>query len=169
MKLITQILHKYREPLGDDYQAYHHHAQRVYQYAITLLLQRESKKLAICAAFHDLDIWTNGSMDYLPGSSTLALSYQQKSDIDLVPEEVSFIIKNHHKLRKIKGNIEAEAFRKADLIDLTAGRIRFNIPLSLIQESEKQFPRSGFTNVILGKTMKHAIKNPLNPFPMVRW
>ncbi len=108
-------------------------------------------------------------MDYLPGSSTLALSYQQKSDIDLVPEEVSFIIKNHHKLRKIKGNIEAEAFRKADLIDLTAGRIRFNIPLSLIQESEKQFPRSGFTNVILGKTMKHAIKNPLNPFPMVRW
>ena len=169
MKLITQILHKHREALGTDYHAYHHHAQRVYQYAITLLLQRENKKLAICAAFHDLDIWGGDNMDYLKGSIDLAQEYLVHKDFALVPEEVSYIINNHHKLRKIKGNIEAEAFRKADLIDLTAGHVHFNIPHSLVQGLEKQFPRAGFTQVILKKTIQHAFKNPLNPFPMTRW
>ncbi len=56
LKLIGQILHKYRDALGPDYHAYHNHAQRVYTYATTLLLMRENKKLAIAAAFHDLDM-----------------------------------------------------------------------------------------------------------------
>lgn len=155
--------------MGADFDAYHNHAQRVYHYATTLLLMRESKKLAISAAFHDLDIWVNQTMNYLPGSAHLANTYLSGSDYQLLPEEIKFIISQHHKLRKIKGNIEAEAFRKADLIDLTAGKIRFNIPISIIQDLERQYPRKAFTKLILRKSFHHALNHPLNPFPMIKW
>lgn len=169
MKLITQILHKFKHELGDDFEAYHNHSQRVYHYAITLLLFRESKKLAVCAAFHDLAIWMSSRMDYLESSAELAQKYLAVSDFQMLPDEVSFIIQQHHKLRKIKGNIEAEAFRKADLIDLSAGHIHFNIPLSLVQRIESQYPRLNFTSLIIRKTLNHAVKHPLKPLPMLKW
>jgi len=169
VKLISQILHKYRTALASDFLAYHNHCQRVYQYAITLLLMRESKKLAIAAAFHDLDIWTGKTMDYLDGSEALARKYLAEGDFEYLPDEVSFIIQQHHKLRHIKGNIEAEAFRKADLIDLTGGLIKFNLPKSLIIEAEQQFPREEFTKLITRKTLQHAWRHPGNPLPMVKW
>ena len=169
VKLITQILHKFKDNLGPDYESYHNHAQRVYHFATTLLLMRESKKVAISAAFHDLDIWVNDNMDYLNGSENLARQYLLHTDYGLLPDEIAFIINQHHKLTKIKGNIEAEAFRKADLMDLTAGKIRFNLPLSLIRDLEDQYPRKGFTKMIFGKTFRHAVSHPLNPFPMIKW
>lgn len=169
MKLIGQILHKYRTELGDDYHAYHHHALRVYSYALTLLLMRENKKLAIAAAFHDLDIWLGRSMDYLEGSEELARDYLAQGDFPYLPDEMAFFIKNHHKLTSIKGNIEAEAFRKADLIDLTGGRIRYHLPLSIITGTEQAYPRLGFTRLIMKKTFGHALKHPLRPLPMINW
>ncbi|MEQ8473984.1 MAG: hypothetical protein RIC35_22500 [Marinoscillum sp.] len=169
MKLITQILHKFEKELGTDYHAYHHHAQRVYHYAITLLLVRESKKLAIAAAFHDLDIWISGSMDYLHGSKNLAIEYLSNGDFQLLPDEMAFIISQHHKLTTIKGNIEAEAFRKADLIDLTGGFIRYNIPKSIIVETERVYPRANFGRLIAKKCFNHALRHPYNPLPMIKW
>jgi len=141
----------------------------VYTYATTLLLMRENKKLAIAAAFHDLDIWISEGMDYLSGSEQLARDYLKNSDFDYLPDEVAFFIKNHHKLWPIKGNIEAEAFRKADLIDLTSGFIRYNIPESIISETERTFPRENFTRMISSKALNHAIRHPLRPFPMIKW
>lgn len=169
MKLITQILHKYATELGKDHDAYHNHAHRVYHYAVTFLLMRESRKLAIAAAFHDLDIWVGKSMDYLPGSVVLARSYLENSDFNILPDELEFIIKNHHKLRRVKGNIEAEAFRKADLTDLSGGRIRFNLPESIISETERKHPRLGFTKLVIKKSLSDAVRNPSRPFPMIKW
>ncbi len=169
MKLIKQILNKHRKALGNDFIAYHNHAQRVYYYAITLLLMKESKKLAVSAAFHDLDIWTSGSMNYLDGSEALARQYLTRNDFGLLPDQIGFIIRNHHKLNRIKGDIEAEAFRKADLIDLTSGFIRFNIPMSLINSAETTYPRDGFTSLITKKIIIHALRNPVKPLPMIRW
>ncbi|MEQ9305540.1 MAG: hypothetical protein RJQ14_16635 [Marinoscillum sp.] len=169
MKLITQILHKFQNDLDADALAYHNHAQRVYHYATVLLLVRESKKIAIAAAFHDLDIWLSQSMDYLQGSQSLARKYLAESDFQLLPDEVSFIISSHHKLTKIKGNIEAEAFRKADLIDLTGGWVRYNIPQSIISDTERAYPRAGFSRLMVKKSLSHAIRHPLRPFPMVKW
>lgn len=169
MKLITQILHKHTTELGQDYEAYHNHAQRVYYYGITFLLMRENTKLAIAAAFHDLDIWTGKSMDYIPGSVTLARRYLESSDFGILADEVGFIIKKHHKLRPIKGNIEAEAFRKADLTDLSRGHIRYNLPESIISETERKYPRLGFTKLIIKKSLGYACLNPSRPFPMIKW
>lgn len=155
--------------MGKDFDAYHHHCQRIYCYSKTLLLMRENKKLAIAAAFHDLSIWKDNSMDYLKGSSEECLKYLQIHQSNYLPDEFRHIICHHHQLRSIKGNIEAEAFRKSDLIDLTAGFVRFNIPKSLVQAAEEEFPRLGFSKIILKKWMGYALKNPSKPIPMIKW
>ena len=108
-------------------------------------------------------------MDYLPGSEQLARDYLKGGDFDYLPDEIAFFIKSHHKLWPIKGNIEAEAFRKADLIDLTGGWIRYNIPESIISETERAFPRENFTKVISSRVLKHAFRHPFRPFPMIKW
>jgi hypothetical protein len=167
--VIGKILKRYQKHLGADYHAYVNHAERVHHYACILMLTRESKKLAIAAAFHDLDIWLHGTMDYLKGSSDLARDYLRVNRIDMLADEMAFIIEQHHKLTAIKGSPEAEAFRKADLIDLSAGVIKFNIPSSLIVETEQRFPRLGFTSLVTRKTISWALKHPLKPFPMMKW
>ncbi len=155
--------------MGEDYLPYLNHACRVYEYSLILLLQKENKKLAIAAAFHDLDIWAKGTMDYLNGSSELAIDHLKRYETSLLVDEMKFIIENHHKLNRIKGNMEAEAFRKADLVDLTGGFIKFNIPKSIIREIENKYPRLGFTKLVTKKVLKWAIRHPLKPFPMIRW
>lgn len=155
--------------MGTDFEPYLNHCYRVYFYARTLLLMRENQKLAIAAAFHDLDIWVGKKVDYLPGSVALALDYLHKNQLGYLPDEMKFIITNHHRLRPIKGNIEAEAFRKADLIDLTSGLIHFNIPLQLVSKLEVEHPRLSFTGIVTKKVFRHALTHPLKPFPMIRW
>lgn len=169
MRLITEILKPYKDQLGLDYDAYHHHAQRVYQYAITFLLVREREKIAIAAAFHDLDIWVSGSMNYLNGSVQLCKEYLAQTESGILPDEIAFFIQQHHKIRPILGNEEAEAFRKADLVDLSGGRIHFNLPKSIIWETEQNYSRLGFSKIMLRKSLLHAFKNLQNPFPMIKW
>lgn len=159
----------YKSQLGGDYLAYRNHAHRVAEYARILMLQKESKKFQIVAAFHDLDIWVSGGMDYLGGSSQMAKKYLKTNRINLLADEIEFMISNHHKLTKIKGAVEAEAFRKADLIDLSAGIVPFNIPKSLIVETEKNYPRNGFTKKVILKTIKWALSHPFRPFPMIKF
>lgn len=159
----------HKEALGADFEPYLNHCLRVYFYTRTLLLQKENRKLAIAIAFHDLDIWSGKSMAYLDGSSEMAVDYLQKNELSYLPDEMRFIISNHHKLTKIKGNIEAEALRKADLIDLTAGFIHFNLPLQLVAHIEVDYPRLGFTGLMTRKLLKYAIGHPMKPFPMLKW
>lgn len=168
-KTIKAILKGYKEHLGADYEPYLNHCERVYYYAVTLLLMRQNHKLAIAIAFHDLDAWVSSTMDYLPGSAKLAKDYIHKNELNFLPDELAFMISNHHKITPLKGNIEAEALRKADLIDLTGGWFRFNIPRSLIAETERKYPRKKFSRRIYGRLVSHAFKNPLRPFPMLKW
>ena len=163
-----KILAKYRETLGDDYHAYINHVKRVYEYSCILRLTKSNDLLQIAAIFHDLDIWQNDTMDYLPGSIEIAKQYVADQKLDLDSDQLESIIRLHHKMTPIKNNPLAEAFRKADLIDLTSGLIHFNIPKSLIVDTERRYPRLGFTKMIMKKTIRWAFRHPLRPLPMMK-
>ncbi|MFT6855268.1 MAG: hypothetical protein ACJA0X_001242 [Cyclobacteriaceae bacterium] len=168
-KEIANILNSYKHFLKNDFSSYCHHCQRLYQYSLTLLLMKENRKLAICAAFHDLDIWVSRDMDYLSNSSEMAIDYCKKNQLNFLFDEINFVISNHHKIKKIKGNIEAEAFRKADLIDLSAGFVKYHLPKSIGQELEEKYPRLKFSRIISVKILKYALRNPQKPLPMIKW
>lgn len=163
-----KVLSNYKKELGADFHSYLNHVKRVYEYACMLRLERESELFQVAAIFHDLDIWVTGTMNYLGGSCDLAISHIQKNKLEIDQAELAKIISNHHRMTKVKDHPEAEAFRKADLIDLTAGWIRFNIPKSIIVDTERRYPRLGFTKSVLKKTGRWAVKHPFNPFPMIK-
>ena len=165
----SKILAKFKSDLGEDYHAYVHHVKRVYEYACILRLEKENERLKIAAIFHDLDIWHSQTMDYLKGSATLAGAYIQHQNLLVDIPQVEMNINRHHQITKIKDNPEAEAFRKADLIDLTSGWIHFNIPKSIIVDTERRYPRLGFTSKIAKRSIQWSLRHPFRPLPMIRW
>ena len=70
---LEEMLAPWRETLGRDYLAYRNHLYRLLHYAFYLALPEEEarQKLIIAACFHDLGIWSDETLDYLPPSVEL--------------------------------------------------------------------------------------------------
>ena len=170
-ELITGILSSYKKELGSNFEKYHNHSCRVFVYASILSNATEDEKnqLAIASAFHDIGIWVANTFDYLEPSTKLAEKYLTQHKLDHWIDNVKEIINNHHKLTPFKKNQLAENFRKADLIDLTFGFIKFGISPAQIAENKKLYPALGFQSYIFKKTLKNMVRHPLNPLPIVKW
>ena len=88
--LIEDILKQHRGELNIDYDKYRNHVYRVFNF--TLLLYDADKKdtdaLAVAAAFHDIGIWTAGTMDYLTPSVALAKEYIKAKKLKISEEWV---------------------------------------------------------------------------------
>ena len=82
---------------------------------------------------------------------------------------VDAMILEHHKLRRYRGDELVEAFRRADLCDLSFGRFRSGIPRPAYRELAAMFPSAGFHRRIARLSATRAITHPLSPAPMMRW
>jgi HD domain len=170
-ELIDTILSSYKKDLGLHFEKYHNHACRVYIFATILsnANEDEQKQIAIAAAFHDLGIWSANTFDYLNPSVKLAEEYLIQNHLEHWINNVKEIINHHHKLTPYKHNQLAENFRKADLIDLTFGLIKFGINATQITKYKKRYPAKGFQIFIFKEIIKNIIRHPLNPLPIVKW
>lgn len=130
-----------------------------------------SPAILIASAFHDLGIWTNRTFDYLPPSVELAKSYLSSHGLGALEAEVCTIISEHHKLLPYKGqfSLSVEAFRKADLVDISMGVIRFGLPSSFVQPVRAAFPNAGFHRLLVRLTARQFVQSPFRPLPMVHW
>ena len=167
---IDSILLSHRDSMGDDYDKYRNHVYRVFN--LTIALANPEKEnfdtLAIAAAFHDIGIWTANTFDYLAPSITLARNYLHDSGLTQLERSVTEIIYNHHKLSTCKSNNIAEAFRKADLIDLSFGLINFGVKANYLRQLNAAFPSLDFHRFILAQALKNTARHPFNPLPMMR-
>jgi hypothetical protein len=127
-ELVDDILQSHAQALGADLPAYRNHVTRMlhFVFAIAPALQSASQAILIAGAFHDLGIWTARTFDYLDPSSRLAQDYLRAQGLEPLGPEVALIIGQHHKLRAYTGPFaqSVEAFRRADLVDLSLGLIR---------------------------------------------
>lgn len=168
---IEDILKRHRSDLNLDYDKYRHHVYRVLNF--TLLLceadARDTEALAVAAGFHDMGLWTIGTLDYIGPSVALAKEYIKEKQLKVSPKTVEQIISNHHKVTTYRDNEVVEAFRKADLIDLSLGIISHGISGKEISEIYDVFPGEWFHTFILGEIIKSAFRNPLNPLPILKW
>ena len=129
--------------------------------------------IAIALVYHDIGLWTNGTLNYLEPSCKLAKRDMKKLkmspvDINLVQD----IIYWHHKLTDIESDAATadtdaspslsyaklvaikndkiiNAVRKADLIDFSYGLIKFGMPKEYIQLAQKKIPEAGFHKTLL--------------------
>ena len=171
LKLIETILYEYKKELSSNFEKYYNHACRVFIFATILsnANEDEQKQIAIAAAFHDIGLWSANTFAYLDPSIKLAEEYLFKNKLENWISIVKEIISNHHKLTPYRQNQLVENFRKADLIDLTFGSIKFGIKPDQISKYRKLYPAKGFQTFIFKEIIKNIVRHPLNPLPIVKW
>lgn len=169
---IEGLLGSYRGIIGRDYGRYRNHVYRVFLNC--LLLDDKpgnEERYAIAAAFHDIGIWTDNTLDYLGPSMDKAREYLKETGRTEWREEISLMIDMHHKWSKYRGKYEGtvEVFRKADWIDVSSGLITFGVDRHAIGSNRKWYANAGFHRFLIVATAKAFLRNPFrNPLPMFK-
>jgi hypothetical protein len=153
-------------------EAYSGHAYRVLNYARALIgTERHDDELALAAAYHDLGIWSDRTFDYLGPSQQRAEAFRREGAPTIDAELLALLIYDHHLLRRPRTGIEPalrDAFRRADLVDVSRGTLRAGLPAAFVREVANRFPYQGFHAVLLKTAVQWALRHPLRPLPMVR-
>jgi len=171
--LLESILDRWQTALGNQYQPYKNHVYRVLNFCFALhpCSEEEKEKLIIAGCFHDLGIWPDDIVDYLPPSIELAEQYLRENDRENWSDEIRLMIDLHHKLRAVK-DCEyplVEVFRKGDWTDVSKGFRSFELPKPYVKAVIAKFPNLGFHDNLMRLTREEFRRNPLNPLPMMKW
>ena len=170
--LADEIIASFSAELGGDFSAYRNHVCRELNFFLALSgLSLPPTAVLVAAAFHDVGIWTHHTFDYLPPSVQLASDYLAKVGLRELDAEVRVMINEHHKVLPYKGPFSpnVEAFRKADLIDLSLGLFRFGLPRSFVRSVRDALPNAGFHRRLSALTLRQFVRTPLRPLPMFHW
>ena len=128
------------------------------------------EKIATAAVFHDLEIWTDRTFDYLASSIALVREHLVAHAREDWITEISMMIADHHKITPSNANPNSlvEPFRQADWIDVTGGVRRFAIPRPFVARLFASWPDAGFHWRLVQLTLDRFRTHPLSPLPMVR-
>ncbi len=174
----------WRLTLGDAYAAVHGHVYRQFNYALYLIEARDGReqaepyggwegivnRVAVAAAFHDVGVFADRTMDYLePSILRMKIWLERKGHAEWFPE-AALMARMHHKLTPYRGEhaLLVEPFRQADLTDLTFGLIRNGVPKAFIREMVGHFPYAGFQTTITKRLLAYGLRHPIRPLPMMR-
>jgi hypothetical protein len=170
--VLDEVLHAHAAVLGRDGAGYRNHTYRMTNFCLALLGAdaRQGEKVVAAAAFHDIGIWTAGTFDYLEPSVAAATQYLVRSGRAAWVPEIGAMIREHHRLRAYRGESErlVETFRRADLIDVSHGLVRFGLPRRFLREVFSHWPDEGFHWKLVRLSLGRLLTHPWNPLPMVR-
>ncbi|MFT3764618.1 MAG: HD domain-containing protein [Minicystis sp.] len=170
--VLDDLLATWRDALGRDAEAYRGHAYRVLNFTRALADRSDADDtIAVAAIFHDLGIWSDGTFDYLEPSARRARDHLAAHDTPADADEVARMILLHHKITRCPADAGplAEAFRRADLADVSLGVIRSGLPRSFVREVREAFPNAGFHRCLLRVGAGWIARHPTRPLPMMRW
>jgi hypothetical protein len=168
--LAEEILESHRHRAhGDDagYDAYKAHVYRVVNFARALAPDEPDRddKLAIAAAFHDLAVFD--TLDYLVPSIEAQDAWLQQTGRESWSDELALIVAEHHRL---SGYGPArpyaplvEAVRRADLVDVSQGLIRFGLPSSYVKEVRATFDAGVFFKRVIPLGTLRAVRKFQQP------
>lgn len=168
--LIEDVLGGHEAALGDDLAGYRGHVYRTFNFAWALAgYPRDSLGIALAASFHDLGLWTARTFDYLEPSVRRALEYTSTRRLPVDTPALERVIEHHHQLTPCRHDAAVEAFRRADLVDLSWGWVSFGLPRELVSEAHLAFPNAGFHRCLWRVGWRWVLTHPLRPLPMLRW
>ncbi len=169
---LDSILEQYRPQIAADFAGYRNHCYRVLNIYLQLAelnhISVDEDEAAVALAFHDVGLWTDGTLDYLPPSVREAAQYLANYP-ELDTQQVGLMISEHHKLSPYAGNKPIELFRQADLVDFSLGLVRHGISKAFIRQLKAEFPNAGFHQRLLQLGLKNLLRHPLKPAPMMKW
>lgn len=171
LPFVEDILGEREAVLGLSLAGYKNHVYRMVNFGLAFdeLSNQDEEKLIIAGIFHDLGIWTDNTFDYLPPSIDLSREYLKRIDRADISDHISQMIDEHHKLRTFKGDALTEAFRKADLVDVSLGVIKFGLDGAFVKDVKERFPNNGFHVGLLKTAGKWICRHPLKPIPVLKF
>lgn len=174
--LAEEILDGHRDHAeGDEegYAGYRGHVYRVLNLARALTpdVADRDDKLAIAAAFHDLDAFR--SLDYLAPSIGAQDAWLRATGREAWSDELAMIVAQHHRLAPYRADRPyaalTEAFRRADLVDVSFSLIRFGIPRAYVRAVRGAFDVGPFFTRVVPMAMVRGVRaHPLDPMPFLR-
>ncbi len=171
--LIETILSEWQTEIGQNFAGYRGHVYRVYNFCLALHIcnVEEQHKLAIAVCFHDLGLWSDNSIDYIPPSIIRLKQYLSAHALNTWSEEIELILENHHKIRTYSNDKYplVEVFRQADLIDFSLGMFKFGLANSFIQQVKTKIPNAGFHKFLLRSAGTWFLQHPFSPPPFMKW
>lgn len=171
--LIEGILAAWKDRIGDDYPGYRGHVYRMFNFCLALHLcgAEEKTKLAIAACFHDIGLWSDHTVDYIPPSISRVKQYLSDTGRQAWSEEIGLMVEMHHKVRAYRDDRYplVELFRKGDLVDFSLGFFAFGIPRPYIEEIKKNIPNNGFHKFLMKSAREWFSKHPFSPPPFMKW
>jgi hypothetical protein len=131
--------------------------------------QEKADSLGVAAYYHDAGIWFDDTWDYLPPSVRRAVA-ELGPDVDHHAGLVTALIDEHHRIRKAhSADPLVEAFRRADLIDVSRGVVAAGVPRSTYGELRQRYPDTGFRRMLLRAFGRGLRADPLHPVPMLKF
>jgi hypothetical protein len=171
--LLEEILAPWRERIGADFEGYKNHVSRMLNFCFALRAcgEEERRKLIIAGAFHDIGLWSDNTVDYLPPSIAQAKLYLVANGLNAWSEEIELIIDLHHKLRPYDGGASSlvEVFRKADLADFSLGVVKGGVPGAVVRAAKAAYPNAGFHKRLMQLAGGWFAGHPLSPPPFMKW
>jgi hypothetical protein len=172
--LVEEILDSHRDhALGNErgWVSYRGHVYRVFNMARAIVPDRDDRddKLAIAAAFHDIDVFS--SLNYLGPSICTMDTWLQRTGRGAWADELAVIVAKHHHLIPYRGRHAelAEAFRRADLNDLSQGLVRSRMPREHVRAVRESIDVGVFFTRVLPRAIaQRLVCHPLDPLPLVR-
>ncbi len=128
-------------------------------------------KIAIAAVYHDLGIWSDRTFDYLPHSIRLVREHLAETGREAWTGEIVAMIDAHHKITPYLKNPGwlVDPFRKADMVDLSLGMVKFGLGRRFVSEVRKRFPNNGFQKRLAELSIARIRSHSLDPLPMMKW
>ena len=170
--LIDEILSDHAVRFHADLTGYRNHVYRMVHFCLVqgAFDEVQSEKIVIAGCFHDLGIWSDDTLDYLPRSVALARTYLSSTGREDWIPDITLMIDLHHRIRKYRGEPAlVETFRRGDLVDFSLGAIRSGVDRRFIREVKKTFPNEGFHRDLLTRACRWTLRHPLNPIPVLKW
>lgn len=173
--LVEEILASHRDRAGGDevgWGAYRAHVYRVINFARALGPDASGaddadrdEKLAIGAAFHDLASFT--TLDYLVPSIQAQDAWLRRTGRALWSDELALVVAQHHRLlpysQKRPFAPLVEAVRRADLIDVSQGLIRFGVPAEFVKDVRATFDAGVFFTRVVPTGVLRAVRRLEQP------
>ena len=171
-EVADQLFEKNAATFGANLPTYRGHVHRV----IGLVgLQTEvpagsADALGVAAFFHDAAIWFDSTWDYLPPSAARAVEELGGTGAEHA-DLVAAMITEHHRIRRARHTDPlVEAFRRADLTDVTAGLVPVpNSKRSDYRALAAEYSPRGFRPMLVRAFGRGLRENPLRPAPMVKF
>lgn len=173
IELIEKILKEWESVIGQDFEGYKNHVYRMVNFCLALseCNDEQREKIIIAGSFHDIGLWIERGIDYIPPSIPPVKKYLIENNLEKWVDEITLMIEEHHKIFKYKNNDYplVELFRKGDLVDFSLGAIRFGLPGDYIISVKSMFPNAGFHRGLVQKSSAWLLRHPFNPLPMMKW